>query len=307
MADNLPAIRPSSGLDYSNPDVIQTLKSSIAVDATPEEFSMFLAFCQSTGLNPYKKEIWFIKTKAKSFTGRDGNTVNLPAKVQMMTGINGFFQIANNHPAYDGMEEPEFEEDDKGFPIKCTVRVWRKDRRFPSVGTARIQEYHPGPSKSGKENWDIRPFHMLAKVAKSIALREAFPQELNGMYTEDEYQPDREPEVLPQHPLDKVTPKQVLPPSSDKKETGKQAQTRELMQAGNSWVYSPGFILVDDVERKKLWSQLVRSYGAITDEEGFIHTNEEAIEIAYALVGQPGRNTVDARGLQSNGLCFDAL
>ena len=47
----------------------------------------------------------------------------------------------------------------------------------------------------GKESptWRQMPRVMLTKVAKSIAIREAFPQQLNGLYTEDEFQPDAKP------------------------------------------------------------------------------------------------------------------
>lgn len=185
----------TTGLDYSDRAVLQTLRQTIAADATEAEFQMFVAFCQSTGLNPYKKEIWFIKTKG--YTKRDGTRVD--PKVQMMTGINGFYAIANKHPAYDGMAEPDFEERD-GRPVKCTVRVWRKDRRFPSVGVARWEEYFPGTTKYGNSIWETKPFVMLGKVAESIALRKAFPQELNGLYTQEEMPSEYAAPVLVEAP-----------------------------------------------------------------------------------------------------------
>lgn len=181
---NLPALK--GAIDYSNPKMLDTIRATVAVDATDAELAMFVAFCESTGLNPFKKEIWFIKTKARSWTGSDGRPVVVEPRVTMMTGINGFFQIANKHPQYDGMSEPDFEEGSDGLPRKCTVRVYRKDRSHPSVGVARWSEYFPGATKKGESQWEKKPFHMLAKVAKSIALREAFPQELNGLFTEDE-------------------------------------------------------------------------------------------------------------------------
>lgn len=181
---NLPLVKGT--LDYSNPKMLDTIRATVAVNATDAELAMFVAFCESTGLNPFKKEIWFIKTKLKQWTGQDGRPVVVEPKVTMMTGINGFFQIANRHPQYDGMDEPEFVEGPNGLPVKCTVRAYRKDRSRPSVGIARWSEYFPGPTKKGEGQWEKRPFHMLAKVAKAIALRELFPQELNGLFTDDE-------------------------------------------------------------------------------------------------------------------------
>lgn len=140
------------------------LLATVAKGATESEFQMFLEFCKSTGLNPFKKEIWFIKTGAG---------------VQMMTGINGFLTIANNHPQFDGMTVKIDEQDGKLVSATCTV--YRKDRKYPSEATVYYAEY-----AKNSPIWRTMPRMMLQKVAKSVALREAFPQELNGMYTQEE-------------------------------------------------------------------------------------------------------------------------
>ena len=154
-----------------NSTVIENKKlllDTVAKGATETEFLMFLEFCKSTGLNPFKKEIWFIKTK-------NG--------VQMMTGINGFLAIANRHPQFDGMEVSIQEEN--GKLVSATAKVYRKDRKIPSCATVYLSEYFK-PSQYGNGMWEKMPRTMLQKVAKSVALREAFPQELNGMYTQEE-------------------------------------------------------------------------------------------------------------------------
>ena len=140
------------------------LLNTVAKGATEAEFQMFLEFCKSTGLNPFKKEIWFIKTGAG---------------VQMMTGINGFLTIANNHPQFDGMTVKLDEQDGKLVSATCTV--YRKDRKYPSEATVYYSEY-----AKNSPTWRTMPRMMLQKVAKSVALREAFPQELGGMYTQEE-------------------------------------------------------------------------------------------------------------------------
>lgn len=155
----------SNNFDLENPADLDLLKKTIAKNATGEELAMFVQFCRATGLNPFKREIWFIKTAQG---------------VQIMTGINGFYSIANTHPMYDGTEVETFF-DDKGKPTHSIAKVWRKDRRFPSVGIARWNEF-------GKThgNWRNMPILMLEKCSESLALRKAFPQELNGMYTVEE-------------------------------------------------------------------------------------------------------------------------
>lgn len=147
---------------------VSLIKQTVAKNATDAELKMFIEFCKSTGLNPFKKELWFIKTDKG---------------VQMMTGINGFLSIANSNPNFDGMEVSIEEKD--GKPFSATAKVYRKDRKFPSVATVFMSEYFK-PSKYGNGMWERMPRMMIQKVAKSVALREAFPQELNGIYTVEE-------------------------------------------------------------------------------------------------------------------------
>lgn len=163
------------------------LLSTVAKGATEAEFQMFLEFCKSTGLNPFKKEIWFIKTDKG---------------VQMMTGINGFLAIANRNPNYDGMEVSMDEQD--GKLISATAKVYRKDRRYPSCATVYFNEYFK-PTKFKNGMWEKMPKMMLQKVAKSVALREAFPQELGGMYTQEEMPAEYSLEVSNQKPKKEFT------------------------------------------------------------------------------------------------------
>jgi len=151
-------------INYLNPKMIETLRNTVARDLTDSEFQLFTEICKSSGLNPFKKEVWAIKAGGR---------------LQVMTGINGYMAIANNHPQFDGMEIDVEMKTDR--PFKATCKVHRKDRKFPSTGVALMAEF-------GKSSpiWVQMPTVMLTKVAKCIALREAFCQELNGTYAEEE-------------------------------------------------------------------------------------------------------------------------
>lgn len=148
----------------TNLEVLQALRNTVAPGLTEPEFRLFAEMCRATGLNPATKEIWAIKAGGR---------------LQLMTGINGFLRIANSHPQFDGMEV-SFEWDGKQL-VSCTVKVHRKDRKFPSVATAYWSEY-------AKQTpiWRSMPTVMLSKCAKSLAIREAFIQELGGFYTAEE-------------------------------------------------------------------------------------------------------------------------
>jgi phage recombination protein Bet len=148
----------------NNLEMLNTLRNTVAPGLTDPEFMLFAEMCRATGLNPATKEIWAIKAGGR---------------LQLMTGINGFLKIANSHPQFDGMEV-SFEWDDKQL-VSATAKVYRKDRRFPSIATAYLAEY-------GKATpiWKQMPSIMLSKCAKSLAIREAFINELGGLYTQEE-------------------------------------------------------------------------------------------------------------------------
>lgn len=161
-------------IKYEDKQVTATLRQTVAAGLTEAEFSLFVQFCQGTGLNPFKKEIWAIKAGGK---------------LQLMTGLNGFRAIANAHPAYDGIEIGLI---GKGgeylsatYPGEDYVGAWarchRKDRKVPRESVAMLKDYDKGFG-----NWKVMRRVMILKCAESNSLRADFAQLLNGLYTEDE-------------------------------------------------------------------------------------------------------------------------
>lgn len=172
--------------EIDNLERVRSLRGSIAQGLTDPEFELFIELCRATGLNPITREVWAIKTAGR---------------LQMMAGLNGFLKIANSHPQFDGMEV-DIKTDDKGHPVSATAKVYRKDRKYPSSCTVLINEF-----RQHSPIWTKMPSVMLAKVAKSHAIREAFSLELAGLYTPEEMpaeyaQPKPiEPEVVTETPL----------------------------------------------------------------------------------------------------------
>jgi len=61
------------------------------------------------------------------------------------------------------------------------ARVYRTDRGFPSYAEVAFSEYN-----KGRSTWKDIPATMIRKVAIVHAMREAYPVQLGGLYTEDE-------------------------------------------------------------------------------------------------------------------------
>src|SRR5690606_14124459 len=59
--------------------------------------------------------------------------------------------------------------------------VHRKDREHPEYQTTQLRAYDKGHG-----HWKVDPEWMITKCAEAKALRGAFPNDLGGMYTEEE-------------------------------------------------------------------------------------------------------------------------
>lgn len=274
METNGIAIRQPQALavDFDDPKTVETIKATIAVGATDEELAMFIQVCKGTGLNPFKKEVWFIKVPGKSwFSQKDQKQVNIPAKVHVMTGINGFFQIANKNPMFDGMEPVEFEYNDRKELVAATARVHRKDRKFPSVARVLWHEYE-GTTEKGTGIWDEKPHVMLAKVAKSIALREAFPQELNNIYEESEldrhFRTIEESKPLVDRIADRIDaePKKLQAAKSD---LPLQIETRKAMAENRAFSYDKRLLVaaIGETEARQDYIKALKELGAVAVTE----------------------------------------
>lgn len=157
-------------IDFSE-EQVSLIKRTIAKDSTDDELKLFMHQCKRTGLDPMTRQIYFMKRAGK---------------VTIQTSIDGFRVIAERSGDYAGQDEPEFIY--KGEKLDCAkVRVYRfkgEQRYLAAVGVAYWAEYFPGEAQGFM--WKKMPHTMLAKVAEALALRKAYPQDLSGLYTNDE-------------------------------------------------------------------------------------------------------------------------
>ena len=167
---------------------------------TIPEFKMFTELCKVRKLNPFLKEAYCIKYG------------NQPATI--VVGKDVIVKRAVLNPQYDGKESGVIvQEKDGSFTERqgCFVaraetlvggwaKVYRKDRSKPEYMSVSLDEVQ-GKKKDGSINstWANKSATMVEKVAKVRALREAFVDDLGGMYVEDEMTQDRpqEPQQTP--------------------------------------------------------------------------------------------------------------
>lgn len=173
------AVRNDVQLTFS-PDEIETIKQTVAKDATDTELKLFLMQCKRTGLDPFSRQIYFLK---------------MGGKASIQSSIDGFRLIAERSGKYQGQTIPVFLDKDgkwhevwtqQGYPIAAKVGVLRSDFKEPLYGIAKWDSYAPIYNGQVGAMWKKMPDLMLAKVAEALALRKAFPNDLSGIYASEE-------------------------------------------------------------------------------------------------------------------------
>lgn len=144
-----------------------TLRATVVpTNCSREQFAAFLMVANQYGLNPLTKEIY-------AFPSRNGG-------IQPIVSIDGWINIVNSHPAFDGVEfDDQF--DNEGRLTAVTAKVWRKDRGKPTVVTEYMAE-----CRRGTDTWKQWPARMLRHKAMIQAARYAFG--FSGVIDPDEYE-----------------------------------------------------------------------------------------------------------------------
>lgn len=173
----------SSVIAQYSDEQLSVITNHIAKGASKTELQYFLAVSKRLGLDPFGRQVYFIKrwdSKAKAEVGT------------VQVSIDGFRAIAARTGAHAGTDDVEFDKEDGEHPNKATATVYRFVRgvKVPFKATARWTEYVQTYFKDGKTltspMWVKMPWLMLGKCAEALALRKAFPEFLSGVYTHDE-------------------------------------------------------------------------------------------------------------------------
>ena len=155
-------------------DELALIKQTVAKDATNEELKLFLYTAGLRGLNPLTRQIHFVKR------GGQGT---------IQTGIDGFRLIAQRTGKYaPGTKPTIFEHDGRGNLLRATVFGIKlmNGNAFEFSATAKFSEYAQYFGGKLGNMWEKMPETMLEKCAEAKMLRRGFPEELSGIYTDEE-------------------------------------------------------------------------------------------------------------------------
>ncbi len=172
---------------------------------TDSEVVYFMQLCKARHLNPFTKDCYLIKYSSQPAT--------------MVVAKEALERRAVKNEKYNGKKVGIYVENKNGELIKkdnCILlksetivgawcEVYRKDWEYPVKIDVNFEEYI-GRTKDGtpNTNWGNRPVTMITKVAKAQALREAFVEELSGMYDSAEVE-----KIIPEEVINEAETRNV--------------------------------------------------------------------------------------------------
>lgn len=220
--------------------------------ASPQELQTLLAIVKNRNLNPFTKEVYFIKY---------GNN---PA--QIVVSKDAFMKRAEQNQNYDGFESGVIYEDEKGelktkkgviLPRKATLiggwcEVYRKDRSRPVYREVELSAYN-----THKSWWQKAPGQMIEKVAIVAAVRDAFSENVGGLYTADEMEQAAPIDVTPRETQEDVKARKMAQIEQQRQEQAQPVQPeQELVEETEGTEEQPQPNFISDEQHDTIMQQV---------------------------------------------------
>lgn len=211
-------------IELNNNIVKQYLVSGDPDKVTDAEVKMFVELCKAQRLNPFLREAYLVKFGSN------------PA--QIIVGKDVFLKRARSNPKFKGFKAGIIVETKDGIYqhrpgtfytpgekivggfCKVAIEGWE----FPLEHTVAMSEFSRGTA-----TWKSMPAVMIRKVALVQALREAFPEDFQQLYSEEEMpvddsKLDRDPVIIDDEATEEIDDAEVI----DEADTISDAQRKRM-------------------------------------------------------------------------------
>lgn len=230
--NNLQVSQGAAALQFNDPGVVNTIRSTVAKGASDHELQMFLHLCNQYQLDPFRKEIWFIKYGGEP---------------TIMTSRDGYLKIAQQSPDFEGIMSQEVRDNDffemdpasgtvthrfaqpmskRGKIVGAWATAHRKGVKPVSIFVNYDEYKGPDTDRKGKPTiWKKYPSAMIIKVAEAFVLKRQFG--ITGLVTREELDGQAERENVtqgqyePQNKQENAPPPKTEPADTDLVPTNK--------------------------------------------------------------------------------------
>lgn len=174
-------------IELNNNIVKQYLVSGDPSKVTDAEVKMFVELCKAQRLNPFLREAYLVKfgnNQAQIIVGKDVFLKRAKANPKFR-GFTAGIIVQTDNGAYQNRPGTFYTPGEKIVGGFCKVAIEGWD--FPLEHTVAMSEFSRNTA-----TWKSMPAVMIRKVALVQALREAFPDDFEAMYSEEEMPVDDE-------------------------------------------------------------------------------------------------------------------
>ena len=185
MSEQLTVYSTDKGEMRLSPAIVRKYLVSGNGQVTDQEVAMFTALCKYQGLNPFLREAYLIKfgsSPATIVTGKDVFTKRA-SKLPQCAGWEAGITVVNKEGNIERRTGTLV------LPNETLVGGWckvhRHDWKVPMEHEVSMGEFDKKQS-----SWKTMPATMIRKVAIVSALRDAFPEDFQGMYDSAEMKVD---------------------------------------------------------------------------------------------------------------------
>lgn len=187
--------------------VVNYLVNGDIQNVTPQEVTMFMKLCEHQGLNPWLREAYLVKYGNQPATIVTGKTAleKRAARCDRFRGFEAGIIVLRTDGVIENRTGTFYLPEER--LVGGWARVYVDGYAKPVEAAVSMQEYI-GKKRDGTVNgqWSAKPATMIRKVAKVQALREAFPEDMAGMYSAEEVGAYD----LPEAPVDMPAPQNIV-------------------------------------------------------------------------------------------------
>jgi phage recombination protein Bet len=169
---------------------IKTITATVAPKATLDELAVFFWSCKRRGLDPFLKQVHFVKRR-RSVKQADG-TWGYEEYAVHQTGIDGFRVISNRAKDPDGkrllagIKRGPIRDKD-GVLQGAWAEVYRHDWAQPARVEISFDEYAQRDDKGNLQGlWKTKQQTLTEKCAEAACHRMAFPEDIGDLVIDEE-------------------------------------------------------------------------------------------------------------------------
>lgn len=159
---------------------IDTIKNTVAKGATDSELQMFIHICQTYGLDPFLKEIYYSSEMHTIMSSRDGY-LKVAQRDPDYMGMKSAVVCSNDVFEMDAVSDTithTFKATERGDIVGAWAKVMHRNRD-PVIQYVPFSEYN-----QKKSTWNKYPSAMILKCAEALALKRQFG--ISGLVTQEE-------------------------------------------------------------------------------------------------------------------------